>query len=274
MTEKPTDLRVIYDPHTQRGMVLRLRKRLGRNFVLHYRPVGTNGGGEEEEEEEEEEFPLLELPAELISMITILLMADMTRQGAKDVFSLAATSTRLREFLNFPSLENTISLYVLGARHSRTREERRLGLEPDVALRYRGILNYIGTRPHGLQEIADKNAALYEKYGSGAYTGRVVLKEGKSRMRLDLSQRIESWPWWYLRLLSNRMSLTSMSNPFRPTSDGFSGSVVSLLMLRPTDVTRRPPTKFKKIIVNDAQSFPGLVNPVVGGSGYFLMTLG
>ncbi len=241
MTDLMKILELTYDPKTQHGMVLRLQKQLGQTFKLRFRPIGANGKRKEKKEEEEEEeetiFPILSLPVEIIAPIILLLVeVDPTPSDITTLFTLVNISFITREIIEDPWFERMISKKVLGAVHSRSREERRLGLEPEVAKRYGSLLKRIGRKAKPLQEIADRNAEKYKRGGSAAYlpfiaTVRPELKaeeEESSKKRIKVAGRISSWPWWYLRLVSNRHSLESITNPFGMKSDGFSGSVVDI----------------------------------------------
>ena len=214
-------LYVTYVPETQRSVVLRVRKRLNREFNLHFVPVsgrGQNGDGDDEETRS-----LLEaIPADIVFIITTLLATDPTPSGAKTLFNLAATSKGARAFLeDWPGhLEKTASKILLGVFHSRTREERRVGLASDVAERYQWVLRYISRSAKPLQERSIKNLALYQEYGAVAYEG----DKGK-----ELDPMINPWPWWYLRLLSNWKTKKLVGTETKKKQmDNFAASIVRI----------------------------------------------
>ncbi len=259
-------LLLTYDPKTQRGLVLRLRARLGQHFELRFKSIGVNGNGKGKEKEEgKKPFPILSLPAELVNFITMFLIKiNPTSEESKTLFSFARSDPAFREFLEHPGLERMTSQNVLGVSHSRTREERRLGLEPNVKKRYRHVLwklsLFNAKDIKSLQDIADRNAEKYKEGGAKAYLPFITSQRPKKKVegeeeeqekkRIKITPRISSWPWWYFRLLSNHRSLVSMTNPVSMTthvsvdSDLFSASIVTVNALEPVRERIRPPRHF------------------------------
>ncbi len=237
-------LKITYDFKTQRGLVLRLRARLGQHFELRFRPIGINGG-DGKKEEEKGPLSIMSLPAELIDFITMLLVkTNPTSAETKGLFSFARTSAAIREFLENPQLERALTLQVLGVRHSRTREERHLGLERNVKKRYgdyrketgdskevrEGVLGLLGLPAEALQDMANRNKIIYKDKSEEAYYPFIAFRPEYE----EGDRRISAWPWWYLRLLSNHLSLQSMKRPFTDETDGFISSEVLVELESPS----------------------------------------
>ncbi len=261
---KMTTLHLSYDPKTQGGLVLRLRARLGHHFQLRFHAIGVNGRKRKRRTKKktqpdlnpkdkkrqkvvkEDPFPIQLLPAELVDFITTLIIKlNPSKAEAKGLFSFARSSPFIRNFFESEGLEGAMSLKTLGAIHSRSREERRLGLESNVAGRYRGVLNLLGLssrRVSVLQDVANRNALIHKARGSEAYDPFIVYdplrKEKPEKEELEEEEQpeidittlhISAWPWWYFRLLSNYKSMVSMSHSLTiNNSDGFFASVVTL----------------------------------------------
>ena len=240
-------LHLSYDPKTQRGMVLCLRARLGQHFELRFHPIGVNGkkrkrGGKQsdlnprdpkkqKEEEEAEPFTILSFPVELIYYITgFMVKSHPTPEETRGLFAFARSTSELRFYIEDPGLENVISQKFLGTQHSRNREERRMGLEPNVAKRYKAVFKLLG--------LKDKNIkALQAKANRNIQTYKTAKKSREKEWT------IRSWPWWYFRALANHRSFQSLANPFvDDESDIFSMSLISVVALQPDPrSTYRPP---------------------------------
>ena len=249
-----TILQLTYDPKTQLGLILRVRARLGDHFELRFQPIGANGKGKKKVKEEV--APISVLPAELVDYITMLLIKLYpTEAETKTLFSFAASSPFFRKFIESETLERAITNKVLGAVHSRSREERRLGLERDVVGRYHYVLSFLDFQDdhiESLQLIADWNAEIYEKRKEKAYYPFIPIErdfkeeeeeeeESSSQKRRKIDplivrlidkRHISAWPWWYFRLLGNYHSLVSITNPITMKGDLFSASVVYLSALQ------------------------------------------
>lgn len=242
-------LHLTYDPETQTGLILRLRSRLGQHFELRFIPIEANGDEEEDDNDKEtkkepKKIPasFASLPAELVNYITMFLIkTNPTKDETKGLFSFAKTSKLTREFIESENLERATYKNVLGAYHSRGREERRLGLEPNVAHRYRGALKFLGLSAAELQITANENIEMYSQRSSMAYGPYITYELAKkNKLEEEEPQGISAWPWWYLRFLSNYNSLVSLTNPYtNHVSDLFSTSVLSTTVKwRPESVTK------------------------------------
>ncbi len=304
--KKARTLHLSYDPKTQRAIVLRLRARLGRHFDLQFHAIGANGMKRKRDKDEDAKekksfavfmrfldhykdpkkkktqpdvnpkdpkrqkkvpFPIQQLPAELVDYITTLMIKlNPTKAEIKGLFLFARSSPFIRGFFESEGLERAMTMKTLGAVHSRSREERRLGLEPNVAKRYgdykkenfgskevrKGVLGLLGLPSEALQDMANRNALIYKARGSKAYGPFIVYdllrKEKPEKEELEEEEQpdvdittfhISAWPWWYLRLLSNYKSMVSMTHRFsEDNSDGFFAAVVSMVAKkRPESVT-------------------------------------
>lgn len=208
-------LEITYDSKTQRGLVLRLRAQLGQTFKLRFRSIGSNG------DKKEGALPtsIYHLPAEVLSQIVgVMVKMNPTKQDIKRLFSAAASTFVIREIIEDPGFENMISLRVLGIHHSRSREERRVGLEPNVAKRYRSVLSSLGFNTQQIksfQHLADRNAEIYAEKGAAAYYPFITfrsdkeleeeeeLKSPSSEKREGMTQRKDSWWWWWWHFQSD-----------------------------------------------------------------------
>ncbi len=202
-------LEITYDSKTQRGLVLRLRAQLGQTFKLRFRSIGSNG------DKKEGALPtsIYHLPAEvLFQLVGVMVKVNPTKQDIKRLFAAAASTFVIREIIEDPGFENMISLRVLGIHHSRSREERRVGLEPNVAKRYRSILSSLGFKTQQIkffQRLADRNAEIYAEKGAAAYYPFITFRSDKeleeeeelesssSGKREEMTQRNNSWWWWW-----------------------------------------------------------------------------
>ena len=263
--KKEKILHLSYDAKTQGGLVLVLRARLGHHFDLRFHAIGVNvkrkrpkdtkdktqqqpdvnpKDSKRQKVVEEDPFPVQHLPAEIVFFITTLMIKNNpTKAETKGLFAFVRSSPFIRDFFESVSLERAMSLKALGAVHSRSREERRLGLEPNVAGRYRGVLKLLGLPTAELQQMANRNALIYKARGSKAYDPFITyvpLRRGKppfeeeeeeEQPEIDVTTlHISAWPWWYLRLLSNYKSMVSMTHSFsEDNSDGFFAGVVSII---------------------------------------------
>ncbi len=175
MNSKARILHLSYDPKTQRGLVLRLRAQLGQHFELRFRPIGVNdgGGGGKGKGKQKEEAPIdyfsEVLPVEILYMILgVLVKTNPSKEETKILFAMAGTSHLIRSIMENPSFENMISLRVLGARHSRSVAQRRLGIDGIVSSRFGPVLTMLGLSPEKLQTLAKKNKAKIVIKGEAA----------------------------------------------------------------------------------------------------------
>ena len=260
-----TTLHLSYDPKTQLGMVLCLRARLGQHFELRFHPIGANGkkrkrggGGDKQrdlnprdpkkqkEEEEEEPFTILSFPVELIYYITgFMVKSHPTPEETKGLFAFARSTHDLRFYIEDPGLENVISQKFLGTQHTRTREERRLGLEPNVAKRYKAVFNLLGLKKENIKALQAKANRNIQTYKIEVEKRKKAAAAKKPR---EKEWTIRSWPWWYFRALANHRSFQSIINPFvDDESDVFSMALISVVALQPDPSSTSMPPKIHRL---------------------------
>ena len=266
-------IQLTYDPKTQLGMVLRLRSRLGDHFELRFQPIGVNGKGKSKPSPNQ--TSIYHLPVEILFIITeYIIKIDPTQEDIKGLFGAAATSFVIRQILEDHRFERIITKKFLGVHHSRNSEERRLGLEPNVAKRYKQVFYDLGFKDKhikSLQDLADRNAKIYLEEGSAAYSGFITFRsdediqvlsekakeleeeeeeeeeEEPRKKKIKKERHISSWPWWYFRAWANRKNLESILMPYTEADNDnlFSMSVVSVIGMDSVITRRGPGTEFK-----------------------------
>ncbi len=248
-----TTLHLSYDPKTQLGMVLCLRARLGQHFKLRFHPIGVNGtkrkrGGKQRDlnprdPKKQKAFTILSFPVELIYYITgFMVKSHPTPEETRGLFAFARSTSELRFYIEDPGLENVISRKFLGTQHTRNREERRMGLEPNVAKRYKAVFKLLG--------LKDKNIkALQAKANRNIQTYKIeVEKRKKAEESREKEWTIRSWPWWYFRALANHRSFQSLANPFvDDESDIFSMALISVVALQPDPMSTYRPARTHRL---------------------------